>query len=202
MTGRNVRLGLCFACAVAIAGASIAAQTPPRPPTPPRPAVEPAPQAPAVQPPQPPPPPRREPSSTNNVKVDVTITDQRGNAPAVKKTVSIITGDEMNGRIRTQAEYGPPLGGVPLNIDVMPSIRGSKIRLGVSLQYDLPVPPQPLPSADASRPVRSFGELMRTAIQENLNVNLDDGKPLVVAQSADPISDRQVTIELRATILK
>ncbi len=43
---------------------------------------------------------------------------------------------------------------------------------------------------------------MGTGIQENLSVNLDDGKPLVVAQSADPVSDRQVTVEVRATILK
>ena len=43
---------------------------------------------------------------------------------------------------------------------------------------------------------------MKIAIQENLSVNLDDGRPLVVAQSADPISDRQVTVEVRATILK
>ena len=39
-------------------------------------------------------------------------------------------------------------------------------------------------------------------IQENLSVNLEDGKALVVSQSADPVSDRQVTVEVRATILK
>jgi hypothetical protein len=33
-------------------------------------------------------------------------------------------------------------------------------------------------------------------------VILDDGKPMIVAQSADPVSDRQVTVEVRAAILK
>jgi hypothetical protein len=31
---------------------------------------------------------------------------------------------------------------------------------------------------------------------------LEDGKPLVVSQTADPASDRQVKVELKATILK
>ena len=31
---------------------------------------------------------------------------------------------------------------------------------------------------------------------------LESGKPLVVAQPADPVGDRQVTIEVRATILR
>jgi hypothetical protein len=31
---------------------------------------------------------------------------------------------------------------------------------------------------------------------------LDDGKPLVVSQSADPSSDRKVRVELKATIVR
>jgi hypothetical protein len=31
---------------------------------------------------------------------------------------------------------------------------------------------------------------------------LENGKPLVAAQSADPVGDRQVTVEVKATILK
>ena len=69
------------------------------------------------------------------------------------------------------------------------------IRVVVGLQYELPV----LPDGGA---LPAGTRLMKTGIQENLIVNLDDGRPLVVAQSADPISDRQVTVEVRATILK
>jgi hypothetical protein len=31
---------------------------------------------------------------------------------------------------------------------------------------------------------------------------LESGKPIVAAQSADPVGDRQVTIEVKATILR
>jgi hypothetical protein len=63
----------------------------------------------------------------------------------------------------------------------------------IALQYDLPSPP-----GDTKTPP----VLYKTAISETLNIIVDDGKPLVVAQSADPVSDRKVTIEVRATILK
>jgi hypothetical protein len=41
-----------------------------------------------------------------------------------------------------------------------------------------------------------------TDIQEQMNVLLTDGKPLVVSQSADPRGDRKVTVDVTATILK
>jgi hypothetical protein len=31
---------------------------------------------------------------------------------------------------------------------------------------------------------------------------LDDGKPVRVSESADPVSDRRVTLEVKATILR
>jgi hypothetical protein len=46
------------------------------------------------------------------------------------------------------------------------------------------------------------GALRTTEIHENLGMILDSGKPLVVAQSADPVGDRQVTIEVKATALR
>ncbi len=35
-----------------------------------------------------------------------------------------------------------------------------------------------------------------------MTVILESGKPMLVSQSADPIGDRQVTVEVTATILK
>ena len=131
-----------------------------------------------------------------NVRVEVTISDQRGNAPAVKKTITAVTGDGMNARVRTNAHFTVDLGAIPLNLDAMPTILpGGRIRVAVGLQYEMPVIAEGAPPSSGTR-------LMKTTIQENLAVNLDDGRPLVVAQSADPISDRQVTVEVRATILK
>jgi hypothetical protein len=77
----------------------------------------------------------------------------------------------------------------------MPTILpNGRIRVAVGLEYSLPALPE--------EPATTGPRLVRTGIQENISVNLDDGKPLVVAQSADPVSDRQVTVEVRATILK
>lgn len=49
-------------------------------------------------------------------------------------------------------------------------------------------------SASEERPTASIGESM--------TVILDDGKPLIVSQSADPHTDRKVRIEMKATFLK
>jgi hypothetical protein len=130
-----------------------------------------------------------------NVKIEVTITDQRGGAPTLKKTVNVVAADNMSGRIRSQALYGG-LGDVPLNIDAEPFILADgKIRLRLSLQYDLPSG-----AGHATEP--SNPPLIKTQIQENLALILENGKPLVAAQSADPVGDRQVTIEVRATVLR
>jgi hypothetical protein len=42
----------------------------------------------------------------------------------------------------------------------------------------------------------------RTNLRESLSLILEDGKSLVVAQSAEPNTDRTVMLEVKATILK
>jgi hypothetical protein len=39
-------------------------------------------------------------------------------------------------------------------------------------------------------------------INERMAVIVQDGKPLVISQAADAGSDRKVTVELKATVLK
>ena len=140
-------------------------------------------------------PPARPEGLLQNIRVDITITDQRGGTAPIKKTISVVAADGLLNRVRFTSQFTPPAGEVPLNVDVVPGVRANgKIRLSLTLQYDLPAPPL----ADATK--GPF--LTRTAIQETLNTILEDGKPLVIAQSADPVSDRQVTIEVKATVLK
>ena len=60
-------------------------------------------------------------------------------------------------------------------------------------------------NAVASAPLGSEAtteEQAMTAISETFAVILDDGKALVVSQSADPYTDRRVRVEVKATILK
>jgi hypothetical protein len=181
------------AAGIVILGASLAlAQTKPAP-TPATPNSAQATAKPAA--PQPP----RPEGPLQNVRIEITITDQRLGAAAVKKTISVVAADGLLNRIRSSSSFAGQIGEVPLNVDVTPLVRtGGKIRVSLTLQYDLPSPQL---TGAAERPTGGVA-LIRTQISETLNTVLDDGKPLVIAQSADPISDRQVTIEVMATILK
>jgi len=178
-----------------------AAQTPPPPPPqkapPPKTKVE-------AELPLPPPAPKAPPGLPINVRIDVTITDQRGSAPPAKKTVSMLLADGQNGGVRSVSQIptfknsgGPPIH-LPLNIDAAPLIlEGNKVRLRLVLNVELPS--QTGPTED-SRGEPGFN--LTTTVTEQVTSILESGKPMVVAQSADPISDRQVTIEAKATILR
>jgi hypothetical protein len=207
MTARTLVLGVAIA---ALLPAAAAAQTAPQRPRPTPPAAPAPPRAPAVltppdapqppqppQPPAPPAPPRRE-GQPINVKVELTILDQRGGATAARKTVTVVVADNMTGFIRSTSNYTSfgRVVNVPLNVDVEPQIvADNKLRVRVGLQYDLP---NSLASAESEKQ----GELFTTQLRENLSLILENGKPVIAAQSADPVGDRQVTIELKATIMK
>jgi hypothetical protein len=132
-----------------------------------------------------------------NIRVEVTVTDQRGAAAPLKKTISVVVAEGMGGRIRSTAEFSQ--GWVlPLNVDAEPQLLpDGKIRLMVNLQYDLPSG-----STGSEAASSGVGTLRRTQLQENLPLVLENGKSMVVSQSADPISDRQVTVEVKATVLR
>jgi hypothetical protein len=129
-----------------------------------------------------------------NIKLDLTITDQRGSGTPTSKTVTMVLSDRASGRIRTQGEVRMPDGRrvpITLNVDAQPEVtRDNRVKVMVSLEYK----PQ---AADGDTE-----EKATTNISESMTVILDDGKPLVVSQSADPSSDRRVKIEMKATFLK
>ncbi len=161
---------------------------------------------PEAAPPSPPPAPavaggairRARPGQPINVKVEFTLTDQRAEGPAVKRTVSVIVADAYTGQIRSQSDvFG--IGAIPLNIDTSPELlTDGKIRVGFNLQYDWPAPlDQTTPGPNPPR-----GTVMKTAMQDSMSLILESGKSMVAAQSADPIGDRKVTVEVKATILK
>ena len=137
-----------------------------------------------------------------NVRLEVTISDQRASGPPTTKTVALVLADRANGRIRTTGEVRVPrqAGGasvafdtriVVLNVDAQPEFtRDGRVRAHVTLEYK-PV---------AGEAVNE--EQALTTISESFAVILEDGKPLVVSQSADPTTDRRVRVEVKATILK
>ena len=136
------------------------------------------PQAAAQQAPAPP----RPPAQLANVRIELTVTDQRSDAQAAPRTIIMVVEDRQNGRIRTNRNN------TYLNVDGRPEIlREGRIRLFLSLEYA----PQEGPDRAAPIPV-----------SESVTAILEDGKSLVVSQSADPASDRKVRVEVKATIVR
>jgi hypothetical protein len=126
-----------------------------------------------------------------NVQVEVTLTDQAGNAPPEKKLVSLLTVHGFMGRVRANATtLKPGRGpiGSNLNVDARPNImEGNRVMLELTLEYT------PGRDSDVATP---------TNLNQSLAVTLVSGKPLTISQAADPISDRRLTVEVKATILK
>jgi hypothetical protein len=117
-----------------------------------------------------------------NIRIELTIVDQRSDTSGTPKTVTMLVEDRQSGRIRTSR------GNTNLNVDGRPEIlREGRIRVVLSLEY------APQDSPDRAAP---------TPIQESITALLEDGKPLVVSQSADPSGDRKVRLEVKATIVK
>ena len=164
------------------------------------------------------PPQNREPGAWQNVKLDVTITDTLGATPT-KKTVTMLIVDHGTGRIRSSMLVPIAQGNgsfsmnnsIDINIDAnvtLPSARAAElaqkglapaqpgaagqIMLNLTVNYT-PEGPTPPSGQSGARPA---------SLDESLNVVVWDGKPTLLAQSADPQSDRKVMLEVTATIIK
>jgi hypothetical protein len=125
---------------------------------------------------------RGTPAQAANIRLELTITDQRSDAQTPAKTVTLLIEDRQSGRIRTGR------GNAALNVDARPEIvREGRVRVMMTLEYT----PQDGPERPPQPP-----------IQESVTALLEDGKPLAVSQSADPMSDRKVRVEIKATIVR
>jgi hypothetical protein len=138
-----------------------------------------------------------------DVRLDVTITDQSGAAKPTTKTVTLIVADREEGWIHseTKVPYARKAGAVtawesetlPLNVNVRPTILSDgHVRVKLSLNYRTA-------GGDSSG-----GDAPRSTsvINKELTAVLNDTKPLVVSSSADAATDRKVTVEVKATIQK
>jgi hypothetical protein len=132
-----------------------------------------------------------------NVQIELTLSDQMGAAAPAKKTVSMIASSGNWGKIRSVAtvlQIGEGPYPVELNVDARPfvSIEGP-IQLELTLSY--------MPVKDAGDP--KVGPKQRGAgINQSQTVILHSGKSLTISQAADPLSDRKVTVDVKATVLK
>lgn len=132
----------------------------------------------------------REAGQPVNIRLELTIRDQRGSAQPDLKTVSVVTADRSFGRVRTGGNVRTEKFGIQdvrLNVDARPIIlRDGHVRLSMTFEYR-PADTEASPSNN---------------ISETIECVLVSGQPLTVSKSADPNSDRSVTVEVKATILK
>ncbi|MEX2270927.1 MAG: hypothetical protein WD690_05625 [Vicinamibacterales bacterium] len=147
-----------------------------------------------------------------NVRLDITINDQSAAGQPIRKTISLLIADGEGGRVRstgtlTQQYVGPgmvtpdgkpiisvrPVGEVQLNVDAhVKLLAEDRIRTGITLEYT-PGGAAPLPADTA---------VTHSPLNQSVTVILTNGKPLVITQAADPLSDRKITVEVTGTILR
>jgi hypothetical protein len=166
--------------------------TPPQP-QPPNPSPRTTGQAPTPAPdPVPPQAPRKPRGKDVNVHVEITISDQTGSAAPDKKVVSLLAADQTMGRVRATARASRAnvgFVGTGLNVDVRPLVlEGDRILLELTLEY------MPLRESPTTQEP--------TNLNESITVILVSGKALMISQAADPISDRKMTVEVKATVLR
>jgi hypothetical protein len=127
-----------------------------------------------------------------NVRVEFTLTDQQSGAPTTSKTVMLTTGNRTWGRLRSQIEsrlYGT----APLNVDARPTVTpDGRINVELTIDYSTGRNAEAEGNPDKIQVIR---------INQSLTTLLENGKPLLVTQSADPVSDRKVTVEVKATVV-
>jgi hypothetical protein len=176
---------------VALLSGAVSAQQPrPQPPTP-KPAAPPTTkpmEPPALLPPEP-------PGQPVNVKLELTITDQTGTGEPTKQVITMIVSDGRAGSIRSKGYQKVPEGGlreIIMNVDARPVImRNNAVRIELGLEYS--------PTAAAPTGTASEG---RSNLNQRITFMIDPGKPLVVSQAVDPLSNSRITVEVRATIMK
>ena len=191
---RNVWLTLLLVVLVPVREA--AAQKPPAPPAPP---AEAAPANPGRKAPPPPPaaptPDGRARKVGPNVRVEVMFSEQRSDTPAAPKTVTITTNDGQWGRVRSSVNT-TGYGSSPLNVDARPEVLADgRVMLQVNIEYG----EKRVPAGGKEVPL---GQVVEATLNESVTLVLESGKGLAVTQSADPMSDRKVSVEVKATILK
>ena len=133
--------------------------------------------------------------SLTNVEIELTITDQTGAEKPEKKTVTMVVSSGNWGKIRSAGAVHRAANAsviVDLNVDARPfvSVEGP-------IQLELTIAYSPLGS-----PGTDYGREKPPTVNQSLTVVLQDGKPLVISRAADPVGDRRIIVEAKATVLK
>jgi hypothetical protein len=170
-----------------------AAPAAPAPAAAPRPAQAPqAPRAPApVTPARPAPAPGaapyvipepNQPGQLVNIQIDIVLTTEGGTQAPVRKTVTLTLADKQEGSVRSMDRVAAPQSG-SLNVDARPVMQANgqvltRIGLEFSGTDDVPF------------------------VQVRAQPLLESGRALRISRAVSPRTDRSVTVEVTATVLK
>lgn len=145
-----------------------------------------------------------------NVKFELTITDHTATGSPLTKSIMWLLADGFESRVRStgvvhQQEKsdngpdGPPmvftraLFEVELNVDSSVQVlEPDTLRAAFTIQYTPGIAGSIAPS----------GTVKPSPLNESVTVILKSGKPLVITQAADPVSDRKIDVQVTATILR
>jgi len=138
-------------------------------------------------------------AAPRNIRFDVTISDTGDGKPINKVlTLNVAAGGTASIRSAARSPAGDPNAqidqpaarAVPLNVDIIrPTVyEDGNIFATVNIEY------QPY-SADAK------GSLP-TSVRASATTVFEPAKKMVISQAADPLTDRRVTVEVTATIVR
>lgn len=132
----------------------------------------------------------------DNVRLELTITDQSASGQPVKKVVTMLLAERGTGRVRSGGEVyragteqapGSQYIPVTLNADAnVSAVDGERVRTHITVEY--------MPA--------STGAHRMSMLNQTVDVVLTNGKPTLIVESADPTSDRKVTLQATATIVR
>lgn len=147
---------------------------------------------------------RRNPESKHPVKLDVRISDQTGSAGPVVRTFTLVAATQrrssfrsmvtLRGVVKNPAEAGPPPDQeqLPYYGDVtVQFVDSTRLEVSLVLNY-----------RSLSEPLNDGNTVRGATVTETLWTIVQDGKPQVVFQAADPVLQRNISVELTATILR
>jgi hypothetical protein len=147
------------------------------------------------------PPPPRALGQLANVLVDVVISDRGPDGPENRRVISATAADGERASVRNSArvreEQTGSYANTGLSLDIRPVLAdNNRVRLDVGLEFEL---------LDATRGTGDQAERSSAAfgnVRLTQNVVLESGKPLVISQSTAPGTQRTVSVEVKATVLK
>lgn len=135
-----------------------------------------------------------------NVRVELTLTDRSGAAPPAVKSATLTIADSARASLRSSSEImagsatdSPRV--LPLDVDLR--VKGWSGGQSGTIALELTVDYRSIDRSDKESKFYPTAGLRFSG-----NVVLPNGKSMLVAQATDPVSDRRITLEVKAAILR